>query len=135
MFSVEKLSGIRTIGESMNEKIKNFNHWYCVGFTLLFGITMFCFGYYRCQQDLHNQWRKTVEIRQQLEAAQRNQQEAADAISRAVTANQTVEREIDESRAISEGIQRSIDESRSSLNESARLLDECQSIIDEVVSQ
>lgn len=135
MFYVEKPSGIRTIGESMNEKIKTFNHWYCVGFALLFGITMFCFGYYRCQQDLHNQWDKAVEIKQQLEAAQRNQQEATDAISRAVTANQTVEREIGESREISEGIRSSIEESRRSLNESARLLDECQSIIDEVVSQ
>lgn len=135
MYCVEKLSGIRTIGESMNEKIKNFNHWYCIGLALLFGITMFCFGYYRCKQNLYNQWRKTVEIRQQLEAAQRNQQEAADAISRAVTANQIVEREIGESRAISEGIRSNIEESRRGLDESARLLDECQSIIDEVVSQ
>jgi hypothetical protein len=119
----------------MNEKLKNFPHWRCIGIGLLFGILMFCFGYYRCKQDLYNQWSKTAEVRQQLETAQRYQQEATDAISRAATANQTTEREIGESRGISEGIQRSIEASRDSLNESARLLDECQSILDEVVSQ
>lgn len=134
MFCVVKLFGIKTFGEDrMNEQIKNFPHWHCVVIGLLFGILMFCFGYYRCKQNLYNQWSKTVEIRQQLEAAQRHQQEATDAISRAATANKDTERKIGESREISKGIQRSIEDGRRSLNESARLLDECQSIIDEVV--